>query len=57
MIFVHEGSGVLQTCYGELVWVRRLPGIPRGCIYQIHFDTDENRLFIRVAFPFRYPNG
>ncbi len=57
MIFVHEGSGVVKTCYGEL---RFSYGdyivLPRGTIYQIHFDDEKNRLLIIESFhPFRYP--
>lgn len=57
MIFVHKGSGRLLTIYGELKF-----GygdhliIPRGTIYQIEFDTSDNRLFIVESFhPLRYP--
>ncbi len=57
MIFVHEGSGVVTTCYGEL---RFSYGdyivLPRGTIHQISFDDDKNRLFIVESFqPLRYP--
>lgn len=57
MLFIHEGSGVLQTMYGNLVFG---PGdylvIPRGTIYQIHFDGPQNRLFIVESFsPIRFP--
>jgi len=57
VIFVHEGSGVLKTQYGNL---RFSYGdylvVPRGTIYQIHFDTADNRLFIVESFsPIRFP--
>ncbi len=57
MIFVHEGSGVMHSCYGELKFV---PGdyvmVPRGTIYQLHFNDAQNRLFIVESFtPIRYP--
>jgi homogentisate 1,2-dioxygenase len=57
MIFVHEGSGVLKTMYGDLAFG---PGdylvIPRGTIYQATFLGPENRLFIVESFsPIRYP--
>ncbi|MBC7888061.1 MAG: homogentisate 1,2-dioxygenase [Ferruginibacter sp.] len=57
MIFVHEGSGVLKTMYGNLEFAYGdYLIIPRGTIYQIHFATDGNRLFIVEAFtPIRYP--
>ncbi|MGY6562941.1 MAG: homogentisate 1,2-dioxygenase [Luteibaculaceae bacterium] len=47
MIFVHKGSGTLKTLVGNLSFK---PGdyllIPRGMIYQIHFNGEDNRLFI-----------
>ncbi|MBP7534491.1 MAG: homogentisate 1,2-dioxygenase [Chitinophagales bacterium] len=57
MLFVHEGSGVLRTQYGQ---IRFEYGdylvIPRGSIYQIQFDTPDNRLFIVESFsPIEYP--
>lgn len=57
MIFVHEGSGTLTTCYGELRFgYGDYLVIPRGCIYQIAFDTPDNRLLIVESFtPLRYP--
>jgi homogentisate 1,2-dioxygenase len=57
MIFVHEGSGVLKTIYGDLEFgYGDYLMIPRGTIYQIHFSTAENRLFIVESFsPIRFP--
>lgn len=57
MLFVHEGSGILHTQYGQ---IRFEYGdylvIPRGSIYQIQFDTPHNRLFIVESFsPIEYP--
>ncbi len=57
MIFVHEGTGAVHTQYGELTFS---PGdyivLPRGTIYQISFNTAQNRLFIVESFhPLRYP--
>jgi homogentisate 1,2-dioxygenase len=57
MIFVHKGSGTLKTMYGKLTFSY---GdhiiIPRGTVYQISFDTEENRLFIMESFsPIRFP--
>jgi homogentisate 1,2-dioxygenase len=60
MIFVHEGEGVLTTMYGLLPFG---PGdhliIPRGVIYQLHFERRANRLLIvesysAIGFPGRY---
>jgi homogentisate 1,2-dioxygenase len=62
MLFVHEGTGVLRTMLGN---IRFSEGdyliIPRGIIYQINFDTPNNRLFIVESFsplytPKRYRN-
>lgn len=57
MIFIHEGSGVLQTMYGNLPFgYGDYLVIPRGTIYQIQFETEQNRLFIVESFsPIRYP--
>jgi len=57
MIFVHEGSGVIKTCYGELNFsYGDYIVLPRGTIYQIHFNNEKNRLFIVESFhPIRYP--
>lgn len=57
MIFVHEGSGVLHTQYGELSFsYGDYLVIPRGTIYQISFADSNNRLFIVESFsPIRYP--
>ncbi len=57
IIFVHEGSGVVKTCYGDLLFsYGDYIVIPRGTIYQIHFKDSNNRLFIVESFmPIRYP--
>ncbi len=57
MIFVHEGTGKLLTQYGELPFsYGDYIMIPRGTLYQIHFDNEKNRLFIVESFsPIRYP--
>lgn len=47
MIFVHQGSGKLRTIYGNLDFkYGDYLIVPRGMIYKIDFDTEENRLFI-----------
>lgn len=57
MLFVHEGSGVLQTMYGELPFgYGDYLVIPRGTIYQVRFNDANNRLFIVESFsPIRFP--
>ncbi|MBS1772228.1 MAG: homogentisate 1,2-dioxygenase [Bacteroidetes bacterium] len=60
VIFVHEGEGVLKTQYGQLKFsYGDYLVVPRGTIYQIHFNGENNRLFIvesfsPVTFPKRY---
>jgi len=62
VIFIHEGSGKLETVYGEINFeYGDYLVIPRGTIYKIHFDTPKNRLFIIESFspivpPKRYRN-
>ncbi len=47
MIFIHQGSGKLRTIYGNLDFkYGDYLIIPRGMIYKIDFDTEDNRLFI-----------
>jgi homogentisate 1,2-dioxygenase len=57
MIFVHEGSGLLRTMYGEISFgYGDYLVIPRGTIYQISFNGEDNRLFIVESFsPIRFP--
>src|SRR5689334_14717782 len=57
MIFVHEGSGVLRSMYGELPFAYGdYLVIPRGTIYQVQFNDSNNRLFIVESFsPIRFP--
>ena len=57
LLFIHEGSGVLKTMYGELSFgYGDYLNIPRGTIYQIHFNDEHNRLFIVESFsPIRFP--
>lgn len=57
VIFIHEGSGLLKTPYGELTFgYGDYLVIPRGTIYQIHFNDNHNRLFIVESFsPVRFP--
>jgi homogentisate 1,2-dioxygenase len=57
LIFVHEGEGVLKTMYGniEFKYGDHLI-IPRGIIYQMHFNSAQNRLFIVESLhPYRFP--
>ncbi|MFZ9718857.1 MAG: homogentisate 1,2-dioxygenase [Chitinophagaceae bacterium] len=57
VIFVHEGSGKVNTQYGSLPFsYGDYIVLPRGTIYQIEFDTPDNRLFIVESFtPIRFP--
>jgi len=62
MIFIHKGTGILNSVYGELNYKE---GdhliIPKGTIYQFDFDGADNRMFIveskqSLKFPKRYMN-
>lgn len=62
LLFVHKGTGTLRTLVGN---IRFEYGdylvIPRGMIYQIEFDTEDNRLLFAESFhpiytPKRYRN-
>lgn len=57
MIFVHEGSGVLLTQYGEIEFgYGDYLMLPRGTIYQLQFNDSNNRLFIVESFsPVQFP--
>ncbi|MBK7223856.1 MAG: homogentisate 1,2-dioxygenase [Saprospiraceae bacterium] len=62
IIFIHEGTGTLKTMYGNLHFeYGDYLVIPRGTIYQLHFNDSHNRLFIvesvsAVITPKRYRN-
>ena len=62
LLFVHKGSGKLRTHLGNLDFkYGDYLLIPRGVIYQIDFDTQDNRLFIvesrrPIYTPKRYRN-
>lgn len=51
MIFIHKGSGKLRTMLGNLDFeYGDYLIIPRGMIYKIDFDTEDNRLFIVESY-------
>jgi len=63
LLFIHQGSGTLKTLVGN---IRFEYGdyliIPRGMIYQLEFDNEENRIFYLesfspIAIPKRYRNN
>ncbi len=62
VLFVHKGSGTLRTLLGNIDFkYGDYLVVPRGMIYQISFDTADNRLFIvqsrhPVYTPKRYRN-
>jgi homogentisate 1,2-dioxygenase len=62
LIFVHRGSGTLKTMLGNIPFeYGDYLLIPRGMIYQMHFDGEDNRLLITESFtpiytPKRYRN-
>jgi len=62
VIFVHRGSGKLRTMLGNIDFeYGDYLVVPRGTIYQIDFDSSDNRLFLvestsPVYTPKRYRN-
>ena len=62
MLFVHRGTGTLRTQLGNIPFeYGDYLIIPRGMIYQISFDTKDNRLLFAESFhpiytPKRYRN-
>lgn len=62
VIFIHEGKGKLRTMLGNIEFAYGdYLVVPRGMIYQIEFETENNRLFIvesrrPVYTPKRYRN-
>jgi homogentisate 1,2-dioxygenase len=63
MLFVHKGSGMLQTMYGTINFeYGDYIIIPRGTIYQIKFNDHDNKLLIveshgPIETPTRYRNN
>ena len=62
VLFIHKGTGTLRTMMGNIKFsYGDYLVIPRGIIYQIDFDSEDNRLFIVESFssiytPNRYRN-
>lgn len=62
LLFIHKGNGTLKTLLGEIPFeYGDYLVIPRGMIYQIHFDTEDNRLLVTESYhpiytPKRYRN-
>lgn len=62
LLFVHRGTGTLRTLLGNISFeYGDYLVIPRGMIYQIEFDTPDNRLFYLesthpIYTPKRYRN-
>ena len=62
LLFVHRGTGTLRTLLGNITFeYGDYLVIPRGMIYQIEFDTPDNRLFYLESMhpiytPKRYRN-
>ncbi|TDU43737.1 homogentisate 1,2-dioxygenase [Gelidibacter sediminis] len=62
LIFIHKGSGKLRTHLGNLDFkYGDYLLVPRGIIYKMDFDTEDNRLFIvesrrPIYTPKRYRN-
>ena len=62
IIFIHKGSGTLRTFIGNIKFKEGdYLVIPRGMIYKMKFDTNENRHFVVESYnpvytPKRYRN-
>ncbi len=62
LLFVHKGSGMLRTLMGNIPFeYGDYLVIPRGIIYQMQFDSEDNRLLVTESFhpiytPKRYRN-
>ncbi len=62
IIFIHKGEGTLKTQLGNIDFsYGDYLVIPRGMIYQMHFNDTDNRLFVVQSFspvytPKRYRN-
>ncbi|TYB78904.1 homogentisate 1,2-dioxygenase [Bizionia myxarmorum] len=62
LIFIHKGTGKLRTMLGNLDFkYGDYLVVPRGIIYKMDFDTEDNRLFIveskhPIYTPKRYRN-
>lgn len=63
MLFIHKGRGVLKTFMGDISFeYGDYLIIPRGMIYQIEFESADNRLLVLESFhpiytPRRYKNS
>ncbi len=57
MIFIHKGTGTLRTLMGNILFeYGDYLVIPRGMIYQIDFNTDDNRLlYLETHHPLYTP--
>jgi homogentisate 1,2-dioxygenase len=57
MLFIHKGSGKLRTFLGNIDFeYGDYLIIPRGMIYQIDFNTEDNRIFYTESFaPYHTP--
>lgn len=62
VLFIHEGKGTLKNIYGKVDFgYGDYLVIPRGTIYQMEFESDNNRILITESFspivpPKRYLN-
>lgn len=57
LLFIHKGTGTLKTIFGNIPFeYGDYLIIPRGMIYQIEFDTTDNRIFyVESHSPFYTP--
>ena len=51
VLFIHHGKGTLASMFGSLRFGEGdYVVVPRGVIYNVTFDTDDNRLFIMESY-------
>ena len=57
LLFIHKGSGILQTFLGNIAFGKGdYLLVPRGVIYQIHFDNTDNKiLYLESSLPIYTP--
>ncbi|MFB6307571.1 MAG: homogentisate 1,2-dioxygenase [Flavobacteriales bacterium] len=56
VLFIHRGSGTLKTLLGNIDFeYGDYLVIPRGMIYQLHFNDEDNRLLVITSFSAIFP--
>jgi homogentisate 1,2-dioxygenase len=56
VLFIHEGRGMFKSVYGNLSFsYGDYIVIPRGTVYQLEFETEDNKIFFVESFSPVYP--